>query len=177
MTIQEFIKENNLELDVLPAHENPYRIPQDQMNAVHWSCQLVNSDNRSFIAYFSKGPGLRVWIDGTVHGDRTPFSKVGTPYDGPMPPLEDEADQLKFLKQSTPERPSFEEVLTCLIRDIRNAEACLGFDDWCALFNRSVDSCHAKKCYDGVHDQAIRLRALLGLQEYEYLLLHKTPRQ
>ena len=171
MTINEFIAGNELRLDILPAHENPYRAAADQMNAIHWSCQLANRDSQSFVIYFSKGPGLRVWIDAEIEDQEpVPTSKVGTPYDGPMPPFEDELNEEIFLKRSTPQTPRFSEILICLVNDIRTVDQCLGFDDWCARFKWSMDSRHARKCYDGVCEQAMKLRALLRLDQYEILL-------
>ena len=171
MTITEFIAENELRLDILPAHENPYLMAADQTNAVHWSCQFINKDERSVVVFFSKGPGLRVWTDSEISGEPpVPISKVGTTYDGPMPPFESEREKEVFLKQSTPETPRFSEILTCLITDIRKATEALGYDDWCRLFKWSMDSCHARKCYDGVLEQEMKLRTLLGVDAYEYLM-------
>lgn len=170
MTIQKFIEENDLRLAILPAHENPFRAAADQMNAYHWSCQL-SKDGRSFVIYFSKGLGVRVWVDAEIDGEPpVPVSKVGTAYDGPLPPFEDEYEQEIFLKRSAAEAPRFTEVLGCLTNDIRNVENCLGFDDWCNLFQWNMDSRHARRCYDGICEQAMKLRALIGLQEYEILL-------
>jgi hypothetical protein len=178
-TIDDFIKTSGLECYVLPAHENPHRMAADQNSAYHYSCKLVNRDEQWFVVYFSKGPGIRLWKQAPEMFEaggkpiHVPKEKVGTQYDGPMPPwTEDSTDRDKEIFQtcSIPEAPHLPEILTCLANDCATIEQMGSFEAWCRKVKASPDSRFAKKTWDDVCLQRQQLQTLIGPEQYHRLL-------
>lgn len=177
--IVDFINNNKLSMHVLLAHENPYKSKQQQGGAVHWSCKLINAAKQHIIVFFSKGALIRRWCQSpnTGLGDtipvHVPHDKVNKPYDGPMPPWDDETsdqDKRTFEFCSQIEPPFLIEVLDVLAKDVWLIEQAGVFDNWCSLLKFSQDSRSAKSAFDVVLQQRLELQALLGEDAYHQLL-------
>ncbi len=179
--IVDFINETGISMHVLLAHENPYRAKTQQDGAVHWSCKLINAENRHIIVYFSKGAGIRRWCQPPQPGlnetipVHVPHGKINEPYDGPMPPFENEQDKRIFRLCSQVEPPFLIEVLDVLAKDIWLIEQAGTFDRWATALKVSPDSRSARGAFDIVCQQRVELRALLGEESF-HKLLHEIER-
>jgi len=183
--VTDFCKTTDIKMHVLPAHENPYRSMQEQNLAFHYSCKLTNTEGNWFVVYFSKGLGLRTWVQPpegfviTGSPAHVPHGQIGQRYDGPMPPWNDEtpqADKDTFEHCSKPEAPFIEEVINCLANDCRGIEQSQGnFSAWCKTMRISDDSRTAKNAWDAVIKQRQQLAALLGEGEYHRLIYETEP--
>lgn len=176
--IVDFITDNKLEMHILLAHENPYRPKEFQQGSVHWSCKLLNREGQFIVIYFSKGAQVRRWCKPPetnlaetipVH---VPHDKVGTPYDGPMPPFDDDDEQGKrtYVLCSHPEPPYLIEVLDILAKDIWLVERAGGFNNWANIIKSDVDSINARRAFESVCQQRAEVQALLGEEPYHKLL-------
>jgi len=172
--ISDFIIEHEITMHVLLAHENPYRRKETQQ--VHWSCKIINERSQYIIVYFSKGVAIRRWSKppDTGLGDtlpiHVPHDKVDTPYDGPMPPFENEEDRRTFNFCSKVEPPFLVEVLDVLAKDVCLLEQTGAFDLWAQALKVSSDSRTARGAFDIVCQQRIELLTLLGEEPYHKLL-------
>lgn len=173
--IVDFINENEISMHVLLAHQNPYRSKEKQNGLVHWSCQILNEKKQYIVIYFSKGAGIRRWsqlqtgIRDTIP-IHVPHDKIGKPYDGPMPPFENDQDQKTFNLCSQVEPPFLIEVLDVLAKDIWLIEQTGSFDNWAKAMKISSDSRFARAAYDIICNQRAELSALLGEGEFHRLL-------
>lgn len=174
--IVDFINETGITMHVLLAHENPYRSRQQQGGAVHWSCKLINAENQHIIIFFSKGALIRRWCKppetglGETIPLHVPHDKINEPYDGPMPPWDDETteqDKRTFTLCSTVEPPFLIEVLDVLAKDVWIVEQAETFDKWCELLKVSSDSRAARSAYEIVSQHRMELQALLGDSYYK----------
>jgi len=182
--VADFLETAGIRMHVLQIHENPHRIAQEQNTAFHYSCKLINDDDKWFVVYFSKGLGLRTWIQPPENFVPTgcplhvPLYKIGTQYDGPMPPWDEDTPRKNietFEHCSKPTPPSLEEVVTCLAVDCRTVEDTQGnFSKWCKLFKTSDDSRHAKMTWEIVVKQRAQLLALLGEEGSYHRLIFET---
>ncbi len=68
------------------------------------------------------------------------------------------------------EEPQLDEVLDCLASDAASIQDGASFEDWAADLGYDTDSRKAERTYQAVKDQAEKLRALLGDDNYERLL-------
>jgi hypothetical protein len=175
-TLDDFLKEEKLQLHVLIAHENPYRPRQSQDRVLNWSCKLTNAKGQWIVVYFSKGIGIRVWkeppqgilSEGTPH--HIPKDKIGKPYDGPMPPFENEKDKETFERCSVPEAPTLKEVTRCLAIDLKNVEIAGGFEKWAIAMESTPDSITARSAFDTIVKQRGEMMQLLGEEAYHKYL-------
>lgn len=176
--IVDFINDNQLQMHILLAHENPYRPKEFQQGSIHWSCKLVNREDQFIIVYFSKGAQVRRWCNPPQTGlaetipVHVPHDKIDTPYDGPMPPFDDDDKQGKrtYILCSQAEPPYLIEVLDILAKDIWLVEQTGGFNRWANVVNSSVDSINARRAFESVCQQRAELQALLGEEPYHKLL-------
>lgn len=177
-TIEDFMKTTDIRIDVLSMHENPYR-PNSQQFAYHYSCQLRNEEGQWFVVYFSKGLGFRLWrsppdeFESSGKPLHVPIDKIDTQYDGPLPPFEgDDAayDQIVFEKCSVPALPNTAEVLDCLANESLIVERTGSFESWCSSIKGSQDSLSTKKTYEICCQHRLKLRALLGPEQYHRLV-------
>jgi len=184
-SMEDFIRDSGLRMEVLPVHENPYRHPADQATAYHYSCKLINAENRWFVVYFSKGPGLRLWqsppdeFEASGKPLHVPLVNVGTQYDGPLPPFEGENaeyDENIYTKCSVPAPPNIFEVLDCVANDCYTVEITGVFEGWCNLMRAHIDSIHAKKTFETCSQHRLKLLALLG-EELYHRLIHEMDRK
>lgn len=172
--IVDFIDENEITMHVLLAHENPYRAKEQQAGVIHWSCKLVR-DNQFVIIYFSKGADIRRWCLPPQTGADTiplhvPHDKINGPYDGPMPPFENDYDQRIYNVCSQVEPPFLIEVLDILAKDTWLVEQAGTFERWAQILEVSSDSRAARRTFDIVCQQRSELSALLGQESYHRLL-------
>ncbi len=178
--VADYLESADIRIHVLQTHENPHRNTPEQNTTFHYSCKLINDEDKYFIIYFSKGLGLRTWThppDSFVSTGcplHVPLDKVGTPYDGPMPPWEEETprkDIETFEHCSKPTLPSLREVITCLAVDCFTIEQSQGdFLNWCKMLQISDDSRNAKMTWEIVAKQRQQLFALLGEGSYHRLI-------
>ena len=182
--VADFVKTAGIKLHVLPAHENPFRtVVKDQDSAFHYSCKLINEQEDWFVVYFSKGFGLRTWIQppeefiaasSPLH---VPLGKIGKQYDGPMPPFNENTPKVDietFRKCGKPTLPTLEEILNCLANDCRTIEQSqVNFTAWCKLLDTTDDSRFAKTTWDMVIKQRQQLFTLLG-EGSVHRLIHET---
>jgi hypothetical protein len=170
--IVDFVQDVGMSMHVLLAHENPYRSGQQQNNAVHWSCKIT-TEKHHMVVYFSKGISIRRWIeprpDETDIPLNVPPDKVGTQYDGPMPPFTDEDDLRTFNECSTVEPPFLIEVLEVLAKDIWLVEQTGNFTQWAKTLQIQPEPA-VKAAYNVVCQQRTELYALLGEEECHRLL-------
>lgn len=175
--IVDFINDNKLEMHILLAHENPYRPKEVQQGSIHWSCKLLNREGQFIIIYFSKGAQVRRWCNPPQTGlaetipVHVPHDKVGTVYDGPMPPFDDD-DQGKrtYILCSQAEPPYLIEVLDILAKDIWLVEQTGGFNKWANVVNSSADSISTRRAFEIICQQRAEVQALLGEEPYHKLL-------
>lgn len=176
--IVDFINDNKLQMYVLLAHENPYRPKEVQQGLTHWSCKLLNREGQFIVIYFSKGTQVRRWRNPPQTGltetipVHVPHDKVGTPYDGPIPPFDDGDEQNKrtYMLCSQPEPPYLIEVLDVLAKDIWLVEQAGGFNRWANIVNSSVDSISTRRAFEVICQQRAEVQALLGEEPYHKLL-------
>lgn len=174
--IVDFISENKITMHVLLAHENPYRSKRDQQGVINWSCKIINFDNNYIIIYFSKGAAIRRWCQppeiglGDTIPLHVPHDKINEPYDGPLPPFENEQDKRTFQFCSQVEPPFLIEVLDVLAKDVWLVEQAGSFERWAEALKVSSDSRAARAAFDIVCQQRIELAALLGDDAYHKLL-------
>lgn len=187
-SVVDFVKTADIKMHVLAAHENPHRTIQEQNSAFHYSCKLINSEDNWFVVYFSKGFGLRTWVqppEGFATAgspSHVPHGKINTRYDGPMPPWDQDdeitplADKVMFEHCSAAEPPFLAEVLNCLANDCRVLEQTQGnFTAWCQRMEVSNDSRYAKEAWDAIAKQRQQLAALLGESEFHRLINETEP--
>lgn len=177
--IVDFINENKVTMHVLLAHENPYRAKEQQQGAVHWSCKLINSEDRFIVVYFSKGMSIRRWCKPPQTGLaetiplHVPHDKINQVYDGPTPPWDDDTsdqDKRTYNQCSQVEPPFLIEVLDVLAKDIWLVEQAGTFERWANVLKVSPDSRSARGAFDIVCQQRMELQALLGDDAYHKLL-------
>jgi len=164
--IVDFVNDNDINMHVLLSHENPYRTKQEQQGFAHWSCKIICRD-KFIVIYFSKGAGIRRWIEPHIGISDTipihvPHDKVGKPYDGPFPPFENDVDQRTFNSCSQIEPPFLIEVLDILARDIWLIEQSKTFEGWTQALKVNSDSRSARMAFEIVCQQRLELGALLG---------------
>jgi len=164
--ISDFIRENKISMHILQTHENPYRPKQNQGDAAHWSCKIINNITyKHIVVYFSKGIGIRQWREPPQTESlplHVPRDKIQTRYDGPQPPFENDKDQQTFYLCSELEPPSLPEVLDVLAKDIWLIEQTGTFERWTATLKSTPDSLYARAIYDLVNQQLQELKFLLG---------------
>jgi len=170
--LTDFLNQENIRMNVLLAHENPYR-PGDTGPALHWSCQIINNENEWIVVYFSKGLGLRLWKEPPqglaglpLH---VPKDKIGKRYDGPLPPFEDDKDRETFEYCSVAEPPNLKEVMLCLAVDMRNLEQAGTFEKWAQLM-KMEDSPMLRQTFNILANQRRSLQQLFGEGEYHRFL-------
>ncbi len=174
--LDDFLKEEKLQMHVLLAHENPYRSRVGQAESLHWSCKLINNNRQWITIYFSKGLEIRVWneppqgliAEGLPH--HVPKEKIGKRYDGPMPPFENERDKETFERCSSPEAPYLKEVMLCIAIDLKNIELAGSFERWATAMKSSPDSILAKGSFETILKQRSQMQQLLGEEVYHRLL-------
>lgn len=180
MTIDEFISNLNITMEVLPCHVNPSMTDDPKLKMHHWSCLLNRplpdtGSNRQFHAFFSKGDGCRVWKMPTF-GISCPLpkrSQIGKPYTGWMPYAvfmrekgTTVADTEQYEHCSEPERPRLDEVLDCIVTDHTDET----FKDWAFGLGYEEDSREALATYEQCCKQNEELRIFLTLPHFTTLL-------
>jgi hypothetical protein len=178
-TVADFLESEEIKMNVLPAHENPYRVVKQNNLDFHYSCQLINNENQWFVVYFSKGFLIRTWKqpNNELSPVHVPMDKIGTDYDGPMPPFDEnttqaELDTFNYCSKPTP--PTMVEVMNCLANDCRTIENTQGeFKTWAKVMEVEEDSDYAKSIWSIVCKQRQQLIALFGEGGY-HRLIHET---
>lgn len=162
MTLEEFIAQQKITMDVEKSPVNPH-MKDSETTMLNWYVTL-RCGQESLTLFFSTGVG---WVEDAkgnpVHNGyvvKLPERKI-IPVKRHVTVYEMEQATAKYRIR----KPSVSDVLTCLAEDAASIENSDGYDDWSEDLGGA-----SRESYDITAQQTLGLKRLLGAAAYEFLM-------
>ncbi len=163
-TMDQFIQEQRITMEILPAHSNP-NMADKEREQFHYSIVLKRPEGADLQTFFSTGLG---WVN---------LDKVRRDWNGSnAEPIQGAILKGKVKNANAiPERyrkiPTASDVLDCLASDASTMDNARSFEEWAGDLGYDEDSRTAERTFKVCEKQAEDLRALLR-DAYDECLYH-----
>ncbi len=154
-TIQEFIDEQQVTAEIVPAPTNPNM--EGMVEGSYHFHATIKGSHGQMNTFYSVGPGIvEHWV--TERRGKTARQEVAT---------FGEQRRLSLAKQY---RPAVADILDCLAGDAGCIENSPAFNDFCDDMGYDTDSRKAKRTHEVILEQSAKLRSILGAVPYAQLV-------